>query len=46
VKTKQNEKAPKVNNQEMLNVDLTELDADMKSLIDEMVNLSRKKDID
>ena len=34
-KTKQNEKATKVNNQEMLNVDRSEVDADFKSLNEE-----------
>ena len=44
VKIKQNEKAVKVNNQEMLNGDRTEVDG--KSLNDEMVNPSTKKDND
>ena len=44
MKIKQNEKAVKVNNQEMLNGDRTEVDG--KSLNDEMVNPSTKKDND
>ena len=46
VKIKQNEKAVKVDNQEMLTGDRTEVDADGKSLNDEMVNPSTKKDND